>query len=88
MVNMAELIEEFCEIRSDEYSFYKDYSGRGMFGRLCVGFVCSGNSFKSVVRLCDFLYEHDIESAEDALGSICQDSLGKDIIIYFPHISA
>lgn len=88
MINMAELIEKFCEIHSDECRFHEGYSGRGMFGKRCVGFECDRNSHGILVKLCDFLYSNGVESAEDALGNICRDSLGMDTIIYFPHISA
>ena len=86
MVNIAELIEEFCEIHSDECRFRKNYSGRGMFGKRCVGLDCDKNSLDILAKLCDFLHSNNIESVEDALGNICQDSMGKGIIIYFPHI--
>lgn len=89
MNNVAELIEEFCEIHDhDECYFYGNYSGRGMFGKQCVGIVCRDNLLETIVKLCDYLYDCEVESVADALGNICRDSLGKDTIIYFPSISA
>lgn len=86
MADLGELVESFCEEHSDECSFYADYSGRGMFGRRCVGIDCRGNCLRLLIQLCDYLYEHGYPSASEALGNICQDSLGRNTIIYFPSI--
>jgi len=87
MEKLSELIKKFCEIHSNKCIFRGDYSGRCMFGKQCVGIVYAGNPLELLVRLCDFLYENDIKSGKDALGNICQDSMGRDIILYFPQIS-
>ena len=31
-MKVSDLIREFCEIHSDKYSVYENYSGRFMFG--------------------------------------------------------
>ena len=80
---MRKYIEEFCE--EYEYYFYSDYSGRGMLGKQCIGFVCS-NMCQSVIELCGFLSKSGVEGFEKKLIPVCYDNMGKDIIIYFPNI--
>lgn len=82
MPDIADLIEAFCEDR-ENCVFYPDYSGRGMFGRLCVGIVIHDGVYGTLVQLCDFLHEHGIEEVSSVLGSISSDSLGMDKILYF-----
>lgn len=48
-MGVAGLVEEFCDGRQD-CRFYPDYSGRGMFGRRCVGIVASGNRYDVLVK--------------------------------------
>ena len=87
MDKIVGLMEEFCTIHNESCRFRRDYSGRGMFGRSCVGIVCSGNPQEMLAGLCDFLYNNGIVSVKDALENICQDNMGKDTILYFPKIS-
>lgn len=82
MIDIAELIEEFCESR-EGCSYYPNYSGRGMFGRLCVGIVVHGRVYGVLAELCDFLYSRGVTDASVALGDISSDSLGMDTILYF-----
>lgn len=80
------LLKEFCE-NSEDCRFYENYSGRGMYGRKCVGFVCEDNVFQHIIRLADFLHESAVSSAEEALGQIQMDQLGFERIVYFPELS-
>lgn len=83
---VAELIREFCD-EVEDVEVYENYSGRGMFGRTCIGIQISGNSLEIIVKLCDYLRDNGISSVDDALGTVCQDSLGLDMIVYFPFVS-
>lgn len=71
-----------------------DYSGRGMYGRTCFGFV--GNE----EQYAEFLYalieeQHDDESdvshaiqvAREFSSRVSRDSMGYDTIFYFPGIT-
>lgn len=91
MSRVAELIEEFCQ-EHEGYRFYKNYSGRNMFGKTCVGIVTDKNLYVTVAMLCDIISGDEcgtaFDSSADALGEICQDELGKDRILYFPSIQA
>ena len=69
------------------------YIGRGMFGRECLSiplFITSGPT-NAIGRLfADVLEEVDAEEndlAADAFRKMREDSLGRDIVVYFPGIT-
>jgi hypothetical protein len=70
------------------------YSGRGMMGRQCLGVQCDSvatfvEQILTVAReQCETLRQLQltIEGIEDALRGMRQDSLGRNIILYFPGI--
>jgi hypothetical protein len=82
-MNISELIESFCE--EFGYEFYGDYSGRGMYGKRCVGIVCD-SPMDVVIELCDYLRDNGVESATSALGGTSWDSMGLQSIVYFPNV--
>ena len=84
MKNIALLIEKFCE-NEEEYDFYRDYSGRFMFEKLCVGFTCN-NPNTALIDLVDYLCDNDIDNSSALINRVCSDDLGLDKIIYFPDI--
>lgn len=86
MQKIIEVMEEFCE--ENDYRFRDDYSGRGMFGRTCVGFVVDSGCdvLSTMIELTEMLIDNDIEYVSDKLGTIRQDSMGTGTIIYFPKL--
>lgn len=86
MNNIENLIEEFCDYEGHLY--YPHYSGRGMYGRTCVGIV----TFQSPIKIVTALFRHlidegmDADVIEDLLSDAKSDNMGKDIIVYFPSI--
>lgn len=88
MEKIVRLIEEFCE----EYGleFRSQYSGRGMFGKNCIGFVVERyrNPLVTMVRLTEYLLDNGIETVGFRLSDICQDSMGLDTIVYFPKLAS
>ena len=73
-----------------------DYSGRGMFGASCLGYVTDDGPAKFQVSLAKLLgpqllnYDEgeeldidDLEAAMDALGSPSSDSMGRSAIYYY-----
>lgn len=80
---MREYIEAFCN--EYNYSFFSKYSGRFMYGRQCIGFVCS-NMCQSVIELCSYLSQCGVEDYEKELIPVCYDNMGKEMIVYFPTI--
>lgn len=71
-----------------QYNLYENYSGRGMFGRNCLGVVVKqGNSFMEfLMDLTRYLEQNDIEDTNLDLEGVSYDDLGLDTIIYFPNI--
>lgn len=64
------------EISNYDDSFYLDYSGRGMFGKRCVGIVTAEPS-----RIIE-------EAAARGIRGARTDSMGRSTIVYWPDISA
>ena len=83
-----ELLKEFaneydCELRTG-------YSGRGMYGKSCIGFVTDLSSFSLGLELALFLNREDRTEMVDAFSQtrVNEDSMGLSSIIYFPSIQA
>ena len=78
-----------------------DYSGRGMYGQTCIGFITNYNNpnlFQLGFNLCSFIFnelannnDDDNEMLNELLDTLSRcsastDSMGLDTIIYFPTI--
>lgn len=89
-MNVIECIRKFCDENSEKYSIYEGYSGRGMYGRRCLGIVVShGYSYMDMlVKLTQYLDKNECEDEELELEGVSVDELGLDIIIYFPKIES
>lgn len=87
-MKIAEGIRQFVSDNT-QYSLYEGYSGRGMFGRKCLGVVVKqGNSFMEfLMDLTRYLEQNDIEDTNLDLEGVSYDDLGLDTIVYFPRIS-
>lgn len=85
-MSTAELLRNFCEESDDKYSIYENYSGRGMFGKKCIGIVVSnGHSYMNMMmELTRYLDNYADEIDLDTLEGMSVDSLGMDTIVYFP----
>lgn len=72
----------------EEYEIYENYSGRGMFGRKCLGVVVKqGYSFLDfIINLTRYLDDNDVEDADFKLEGATYDNLGLDTVVYFPNI--
>lgn len=85
-----EMVKRFIDLLEDlamsQGGTVRSYSGRGMFGRYCVGFVCDEytNPFDLGVALGEMASDstYGIEVCE--LPSAAMDSLGRSTIIYWP----
>jgi len=92
MLSTAELLKEASHASGAD--FREDYSGRGMFGKSCVGIV-GGNILEIVheIVLCVSGEVSNLEEFQDEIGEILEeltnyreDSMGLDKIIYWPSI--
>lgn len=86
-----------CEIIESAGYSPRSYSGRGMYGEQCVGFVTDTNllaAMANVIREAIFLdnctdgekYRADQLLTQMELGDVKTDSMGLDTIIYFPRV--
>ncbi|NDB86611.1 MAG: hypothetical protein EB127_28545 [Alphaproteobacteria bacterium] len=64
------------------------YSGRGMFGKTCIGVVTSdiGSLVADVVSLLNGSHYSTFDEVSDAFRYMKTDSMGRDMIVYFPRI--
>jgi hypothetical protein len=65
------------------------YSGRGMFGKSCVGVVVPSTSsalFKIGYELGKMKDSEDFEELKDGFESLRTDTMGLEYIVYFPDI--
>ena len=80
----VEWIQEFCDLYG--YQLERNYSGRGMLGKICIGIICQ-NSYQTLVELADYLHRIGIGSVSLALGKIGQDEMGLKQILYLKGVS-
>ena len=69
----------------------RSYSGRGMYGRSCVGVTTDGNSHTALAQIVIALCEQGADGVEAAdhftrSGAIASDSMGLGMIVYFPRL--
>ena len=81
-----DLLEHFAD--QNDYEFRDEYSGRGMFGKECIGFTIDESHIKFAMKLQIML----TDSGEEALSLQMQrncatDSMGRNgTIVYFPTV--
>ena len=87
-MKVADLIREFCDENSEKYSIYEGYSGRGMYGRRCLGIVVKhGYSYMDMLmKLTQYLDKIGYDDEKLAFEGLSVDELGVDTIVYFPKI--
>lgn len=82
-MSVRERIEKFAEEYG--YSFRDDYSGRFMYGRMCIGVSGKGDL---KMDLFEFLVNDglSVSRARQIINSASTDDMGLGMIIYFPNI--
>jgi hypothetical protein len=65
-----------------EVSLYKNYSGRGMYGKTTIGFVMPHIGFLLAMAAEARVKKADKEDFCEELRKVAQDSMGRDIIVY------
>jgi hypothetical protein len=93
MQRIAELVKDAVDNTGDEgVSFYNGYSGRGMYGRKCIGVVGSEKGCMQVVAEVlkqahsDPSSDLEFDTVADTLLDYDRDSMGRDIIMYWPQL--
>jgi len=93
MRELVEMIRDAAEDMGDEVRFRDSYSGRGMYGRECVGVVGSEDSCMALVGevIKRMHYEAnpavDFSQAVDLIMNISRDSMGRSMILYWPQLA-
>ena len=86
----------FKETIEDSGYSVRSYSGRGMYGKNCLGFETSRyqNSIQAVAEIigslaetCQFDEDLELQDFIEMFSDVQQDSMGLGQIIYFPDIS-
>ena len=84
-----QLIQDFCD--NYDYDFRDSYSGRGMMGRSCIGFVVDCNPFTLAIDLANYIRAEQGEDTEimDIFTDVgvSSDSMGRQTIVYFQSIT-
>ena len=77
-----------------ELQLYRDYSGRYMYGKTCLGIVCHSIAegiaqfFQAMHELAaDFEIISDFWAESKTTGFVCSDQLGLSYIVYLPEIT-
>ena len=86
-MTVRESIESFVS-ENEQYELYENYSGRGMFGRSCLGVVIKqGYSFMDfIINLTRYMDDNDVDDIDFKLEGATYDNLGLDTVVYFPNI--
>lgn len=86
-MTVEEAIKNFIS-ENEQYSLYENYSGRGMFGRTCLGVIVQRNDsfIDFIIKLTKYLDDNGIEDVDFSLEGVSYDALGLDTIVYFPNI--
>lgn len=71
-IKVIELLESISD-GFENRSLREDYSGRGMYGKTCLGIVC-----ENPIHIIE-------EAAQRGLLGAKMDSMGRDSIVYWPH---
>lgn len=86
-MTVREAIENFVN-ENEQYSLYENYSGRGMFGRTCLGVIVQQNDsfIEFLMNLTKYMDNNKVEDTDFSLEGATYDNLGLDTIVYFPNI--
>ena len=78
--------ERLIEIIEDAGYETQNYSGRAMYGDECPAFV-TDNPIKAVAEIVGSVGdENEREEIVEAFSRAKEDSMGRDVVIYFPHV--
>lgn len=86
-MTVEEAIRNYVD-ENESYEIYEGYSGRGMFGRTCLGVVVKqGSSFMEfLMNLTKYMDANGVEDTDFSLEGVSYDALGLDTIVYFPNV--
>ena len=86
-MTVEEAIRKYVD-ENEQYSIYENYSGRGMFGRTCLGVIVQEHDsfMEFLMNLTRYMDANGVEDTNFSLEGVAYDNLGLDTIVYFPSI--
>lgn len=86
-MTVEEAIKSYVD-KNESYEIYEGYSGRGMFGKTCLGVVVKqGYSFMDfLMKLTKYMDDNNVDDVDFKLEGTTYDNLGLDTVVYFPNI--
>lgn len=89
MYTLQELLRDACN-DSGEVNFRHNYSGRGMYGRECVGITGDMDDCMAVIGevIKQQREEPGFDDAVDTLLNFSKDSMGRDVILYWSDLES
>ena len=84
-------IQSMLQVAFDELGYNcREYSGRGMYGKNCLGVdLEESNLFTIGFEVAEWVgnnYPERLCEVKDSINKIRQDSLGMNVIVYFPNV--
>lgn len=79
-------LELLCDIAEDCNYETRVYSGRGMYGEQCIGLILEDSSQIAALAYNIGLADSEDEIAASHIDRLRTDSMGTDIIAYFPSV--
>jgi hypothetical protein len=89
------MFEDMSEEAGDDALRVRSYSGRGMYGKQCLGVDTDMGIGALMAHLVRFVAgldqgtcqgEYDVECIAEALDGMQTDSMGRGTIVYFPNV--
>lgn len=82
---------DFQKLLEDAGLTPRSYSGRGMYGKQCLGVDSNGSGMEVIATLISLLAENEVTQSDlrelaDILEDSKTDSMGRGIIMYWPNI--
>lgn len=80
-------INDLAEQEDYSVTLRNDYSGRGMFGRRCVGIICPRHLVMEAIDcLKQAQQETGVKLPVNLNRDFCKDNMGLDMIYYYPQL--
>jgi len=93
---IIDIMRNMFDVETDDETFRSDYSGRGMYGKTCIGFVISSRAQLALGAAIAITFngmkdDEDIDEDELELGYQMitrsrADTMAFDVIVYFPDV--
>lgn len=92
LTQISDYLQGTCDTdfrEDDELGIFRTYSGRGMYGKYCLGLVIAGSDvFEVAMNLAEALIRADADyELVEAFKHVSTDSMGHDTVYYWKNIA-